>query len=132
MKPFKFFQGAEKEPVYRSLPRNNIFTQRQYVGLTRGQIKWIEQPTGMVYYLNPTIGTDPMNEDSMPEVTLQLLSETIFVESRNVPSFEYFMEQNYNKYIFVYQVIDLLGNVYTSEETIPRGVPLIIRCVIKD
>lgn len=132
MKPFKFFQGLEKEPVYRSLPRNNIFTQRQYVGLTRGQIKWIEQPTGMVYYLNPTMGVDPTNEDSMPEVTLQLLSETINVSTILLPSFENFMERNYNKYIFVYQVIDSLGNIYTSEETIPRGVPLTIRCVIKD
>jgi hypothetical protein len=68
----------------------------------------------------------------MPEVSLQLLSETINVSTILLPSFEYFMERNNDKYIFVYQVIDSLGNVYTSEETIPRGVPLTIRCTIKD
>lgn len=130
MKEFKFFKGTSEK--YLSLPRNNILTQRSYVGLNRGEIKWINSPIGIIHYMEPSFESDPITEDSIPEINLRLLSETIIVSTMIVPSFEYFMEVNWNKYIFVYTVADTMNNIYTSEETIPRGVPLSIRCEIKD
>lgn len=131
MKPFKFFVGINE---YKQWNRNGLPPiERRYVGLERGVIKWINQAVGMVYYLEPTIGTDPINENSIPEIALRLLSHTVTTQTYTYITFDQFLDANAEKYIFIYQVIEMVnGTIHTSEDTIPLGVPLMIRAAILD
>lgn len=133
MKPFKFFTGhVEKHVQYN---QTNIYnpTQRRYMGIERGIINWIGQPTGMVYYMEPRMSIDPINEDGIPQISMDLRSHTVTTETYTYLSFEQFVDINAEKYIFIYQVLEVVnGTIHTSENTIPLGVPLIIRAAILD
>jgi hypothetical protein len=142
MKPFKFFTGEVKKYVQYNTPNDIFIPQRRYMGrrymgrrymgIERGIINWINQPIAMVYYVEPRMSTDPINEDSIPVIDMRLHTQLITVNDTNYMSFERFMEINSEKYIFVYTVDERNGTRHTNENTIPLGVPLSIRTAILD
>lgn len=135
MKPFKFLKGSSR---FQSLPQNNIIERfqyrRNYVGLNRGQIKWTDLPVCQVYYLNPTMSVDAVDEGGLPEISMNLLSQTITLTTSRIETFDRFMSINYDRYIIVLTIQDIEGNIYNehNQEYIPRDQPLIIRCAILD
>lgn len=135
MKPFKFLKGSS---IFQSLPQNEIIdrlqNRRNYYGLNRGQIKWADSPVCQVFYLNPTIGVDAVDEGGIPEITMNLVSQTISLTTSRIDTFDRFMSINYDRYIIVLTIQDIEGNIYNeqNQEHIPRDQPLTIRCAILD
>lgn len=135
MKPFKFLKGTSR---FQSLPQNNIIdrfqNRRNYFGLNRGQIKWTDLPLCQVYYLNPTMGVDAVDEGGIPEITMNIVSQTISLTTSRIDTFDRFMSINYDRYIIVHTIQDIEGNIYNeqNQEHIPRDQPLTIRCAILD
>jgi hypothetical protein len=133
MKNFKFF---ERSPKYGSL--NNIIdrsqNKRNYYGLNKGVIKWTNLPTCQIYYINQTMGVDPVHEYNVPEISMNLVTQTITLNTLHINTFDTFMTINSDRYIIISTIHDINGNVYDehNQEHIPRNQPLIIRCAILD
>jgi hypothetical protein len=136
MKIFKFFKGLSK--FYGSSVFNNDYTRsRRYFGIEKGQINWIDQPVGIIYYLEPTMGVDPISnfDEHIPTVSLNMMSRTISVSTMHIYSLDTFMELNRNNYVVMYEVRDYNDNIYRreNEHEIPTNDPITLRCyVIED
>lgn len=126
MKRFKFFQ-KERKPIFR----------RQYLGINPGVLNAMIQPVGRIHYMeyDTSVGADD-GDDRIPEVTIEMRSCSVVASIRNVPSLNWFKEENRNNYIWIYQwklPDDEEFTLFTSDEDpdIPQDVPLVIRCVVK-
>lgn len=133
MKPFKFLTTNTGKYIRYDPPTNGInFIQRRYFGIERGIINWLDHPVSMIYYIEPRASFDPVDEDSILQINMEVQSQLITVNTANYMSFEQFMDINSEKYIFLYTVEESDGTQHTNENTIPIGVPLIIRSAILD
>jgi hypothetical protein len=136
MKTFKFLKGTSRfhNP---SVFNNNNTISRRYFGIEKGQINWIDQPIGMIYYLEPTMGVDPIgnSEHDITTVTMNMMSRTISVSAIHTYSLDTFMELNCNNYVVMYEVRDYNDNIYKreNEHEIPTNNPIMLHCyVIED
>ena len=131
MRPFKFF---DRNVIFNITSGHSYLNpyQRRYLGCERGVIQWMDQPVGRIFYMEPTrLQTQP---GEIPQINIELQSQTITVESRRINSWSQFLEQNRNNIIFVYQVISLVdGTIYNNRnvDLIPDDVQLVVRCSIK-
>jgi len=108
---FKFFSGWVR----------NI---RNYMGLTRGEIKWIELPVFFVYYTERNIITG----GHINEVGINLMSRSYVLGEIVTPSFSTFLESHQNDYIVISNIRDVNGVIYdqNNQSDIPNDVELII------
>jgi hypothetical protein len=119
MGKFKFFQNK---------PENNShpITHRQYFGLTRGRIRWVDLPIVQVSYLG---AVETIHDNTlMPEIRMDLFNEVIILETFWVNTLLEFESQNQNNYILILNLQDVQGNMYdqTSRDR-PYGGPLMVR-----
>ena len=116
MRPFKFFQ---KNPIRRWLESNFL-----------GQLQWLMQPVGVVYYMDRRWDGNFYTEE--------LKTMTVTVTNRYINSYNHFMEMNRDKIIFVYEFLDSanINNMTHYNECnfneMPRDRPLIFRGVIRN
>jgi hypothetical protein len=107
MKSFKFFQKKKvpmSTPIYGQAPtivevRDN-FTPilNRWVGCQRGVPKWIEQPSGVLFYLDRT---DSNQEDILQ---MSIRNKHIVVSTFYHDSYQSFLDQHQNHYIWIYNV----------------------------
>lgn len=124
MKKFKFFQSKYVSNIPQELP----FTNRRYPGLTRGSITWVDYPTVRVHYMEPTASYDPINEDDIPLLNLELRFETHVLEARWINSLNEFLDYNRNSYILMLNLCDTESNIYNENSpSIPTDIRLMFR-----
>lgn len=126
MKIFKFFKGYNKNPIQNRLTR-------RYFGLDRGVIKWTELPHFQLFYLEPQY-IEPNHAGQIAEVNMQMLTQTVSVETRRVTSFPNFLETNREKYIIVHSVITDNDNIFRQDNIheLNPTIPVMVRCHIID
>lgn len=125
MRPFKFFQ---KEKIVRVLHNH-----RQYLGTQRGQLKWMTEPVGIIYYMEASSDT-PEGYGGIPTISMELKSESVVANGHNIISYNEFIELNQSSYIFAYSFMDFNdGSIYTEDtfHLMPRDIRLLFRGVIK-
>jgi hypothetical protein len=116
IRPFKFFQKH--------------ITRRWLEGNLLGQLQWMTQPVGIIFYMERRWDGNFYSEE--------LKSTTVTVTNRYFYSYNQFMEMNRNNVIFAYQFVDnrdLSNLIYYNQETfddMPRDIPLIFRGVIRN
>ena len=116
MKPFKFFQ---KNPTRRWLESNLL-----------GQLQWLMQPVGVVFYM------DRRWEGNF--YTEELKSMTVTVTNRYISSYNQFMEMHRNDIIFVYEFVDnsdISNMIHYNQDNIndmPRDIPLIFKGITRN
>mgnify|MGYP003339811993 CR=1 FL=1 len=88
MRPFKFFQKETTDVTRRLLESDYL-----------GQLQWLTQPVGVVFYTNRTHYDDGSYRD-------ELDSTTLTVTNRVITSYDDFMVNNMDNLIYVYQFID--------------------------
>ena len=130
MKTFKFFKKNEVDPIWGS--DEPIRTIRHWVGTTAGVINWVDNPEGLIFYM-----------DSVPtfegEISIDLQSKFIEVSRRSSDSLSEFLNENSNNYIWIYEIIVLdddtgtQGNYYRNNGSeVPFDLPVVIRCHIEE
>jgi hypothetical protein len=116
IKPFKFFQ---KNPTRRWLESNFL-----------GQLQWLLQPVGVVFYMDRRWDGNFYTEE--------LKSMTVQIYSRHINSYNQFMEMNRDNIIFAYEFVDntdISNMIHYNEDNfdeMPKDRPLIFRGVIRD
>jgi len=117
IRPFKFFQKNIKRKWY---------LRSDYLG----QLQWLMQPVGVVYYMDRRWDGNFYTEE--------LKTMTIVVSSRYINSYNHFMEISRDKIIFVYEFVDntnITNMIHYNEDNfddMPKDRPLIFRGVIRD
>lgn len=117
MKEFKFFQ--KNNPIRRWLESNLL-----------GQLQWLTQPVGVVFYMDRRWDGNFYTEE--------LKSMTVQIYSRYINSYNHFMEMNRNSIIFVYEFVDNTNITNMTHynrgnfDDMPRDRPLIFRGVIRN
>jgi len=116
MTPFKFFQ---KKPIRRWLESNFL-----------GQLQWLMQPVGVVYYMDRRWDGNFYTEE--------LKTMTVTVTNRYINSYNHFMEMNRNNIIFVYEFVDnadISNMVHYNQDNfdeMPKDRRIIFRGVIRN
>ena len=116
MREFKFFQ---KNTTRKWLESNFL-----------GQLQWLMQPVGVVYYMDRRWDGNFYTEE--------LKTMTIVVSIRYINSYNHFMEISRDKIIFVYEFVDTTNITnfthYNQDnfDDMPKDRPLIFRGVIRD
>ena len=116
MREFKFFQ---KNPTRKWLESNFL-----------GQLQWLMQPVGVVYYMDRRWDGNFYTEE--------LKTMTVTVTNRYINSYNHFMEMNRNNIIFVYEFVDntnITNMTHYNEgnfNEMPKDRPLIFRGVIRN
>ena len=124
MKPFKFLN---KNLIPRFISRrwwngNGIRTQ--------GQLHWMIQPVGILYYMEAR-SENGFYEEELKHITIQSYS-------RQIRSYNQFMERNRDKVIFAYEFVDntnICSMQHYNEgnfNDMPRDIPLIFRGIIRN
>jgi hypothetical protein len=107
MKSFKFFQKEKvpmSVPIYGQAPTilevtdNRPPILNRWVGSERGVPRWIEQPSGVLHYLDYT---DTNQENRM---NLTIRNKHIVVSTFYLDSYQSFLDQHQNHYIWIYNV----------------------------
>ena len=122
MQKFKFLQNNIK-PTRRWISR--------YMDNMVGQLQWMYRPVGAIFYIEAT-------DDGNGIITEEIKTMTVTVTNRYIPSYNQFMEMNWNKIIFAYEFVDntdISNMIHYNEDNfddMPRDRRLIFRGVIKD
>jgi hypothetical protein len=117
MQKFKFLQNNIK-PIRKWLESNFL-----------GQLQWLMQPVGVVYYMDRRWDGNFYTEE--------LKSMTVTVTNRYINSYNHFMEMSRDKIIFVYEFVDTTNITnfthYNQDnfDDMPKDRPLIFRGVIR-
>ena len=118
MKPFKFFQ---KDSIRKWYLRSDYL----------GQLQWMYRPVGAIFYIEAT-------DDGNGIITEEIKTMTVTVTNRYIPSYNQFMEMNWNKIIFAYEFVDntdISNMIHYNEDNfddMPKDRPLIFRGVIRN
>lgn len=124
MKKFKFLQHRNETYIRQEDVRRN----RRYLGLTRGSISWVEYPIVQVHYMEPTASYDPINEDDVPLLNLELRYDRLILEQRWINSINELLSECWDHYILILNFTDVNGNIYTQNgPSIPTNIRLMYR-----
>lgn len=132
MKPFKFFSEDESIPVYgvQEIPFRPL--RRRWVGSNTGVPRWIDIPTGLLFYTEMVASVDPIDNNQIPEVRVEVRSKSITVESYGPHNYQEFLDAHSNNYIWIYSVSTETA-IYNEHNIndLPIGEPVLIRAHIE-
>jgi len=117
MRPFKFF-------------KNNTIRKWYLRSDYLGQLQWMLQPVGVVYYMNRRWDGNFYTEE--------LKTMTVIVTNRYINSYNHFMEMSRDKIIFVYEFVDntnISNMIHYNQDNfddMPKDRPLIFSGVIRN
>ena len=123
MKEFKFFKNNKRY--------QRVYQHNRWIGSTRGQPKWINLPTGLIFFSEMT-SVDTANDSDVPTVNMEIMSKMIVTQEYNVDSYESFLEEHWNHYIWIYKIYtDAEDYTEDNSSDIPLGIPLTISAHIE-
>jgi hypothetical protein len=139
VKNFKFFQKNESRLGYYDRPVNpnyygEIRINRRRYNVQCGILHPMELPTGMLFYMEQIIGADPVNENVMPEVSLQLRSEAVVCSEITISNLTEFLNFHRDDYIWCHswkRINETMFNPYVDNLSLPLDEQLTLRCVIR-
>jgi hypothetical protein len=133
MKTFKFFSNNEPILEYDAFGGPFQIQPRTWIGSSAGVPKWINGPTGMIYYMEFVgVVVDPVNDNQMPEISSQLQSKMITVATYGPHNYQEFLDAHRNHHIWIYSV-NTETSVYNEHNIndLPIGEPVMIRAHIE-